>query len=176
MKICIGLAFYCLLCLPASGFAQQDSLVQAEIDAQIWRPFIQAYNSFDADRYNALHTADVLRGGPWGLVTGDAYFQNNISRFAKSKAAGLQRKIAFTFEHRVHQDTVAYEVGYYRVEISEKASNEPITSYGQFHVVLKKVQGGWKIAQDWDAGNLNGERITSDVFMKHAAKGIYEKP
>ncbi|MBK8968700.1 MAG: nuclear transport factor 2 family protein [Saprospiraceae bacterium] len=173
MVKCISLVISGLLWLPVWGLAQNDSLLQAEIDAQIWRTFIQAYNTFDAEQYNNIHTAGVLRGGPWGLLEGEAYHQNNRTQFAANKANGLQRRIAFTFEHRVHRDSVAYEVGYYRV-ISESASGKQHTSYGQFHVVLRKEDGVWKIAQDWDAGTLNGVRITLEDFTKHAAKGVYE--
>lgn len=35
--------------------ATQDSILQAEIDEQVWRPFIQAYNAFDAENYNAMN-------------------------------------------------------------------------------------------------------------------------
>jgi len=173
MEKMTGLVISCLFLIGTPGFSQRDSVLQAEIDAQVWRPFIQSFSTFDAAAFNTLHTADILRGGPWGLVEGDTYRQNTSESFAKNNAAGVRRKIAFTFEQRVQRETVAYEVGYYRV-VSETDSGEPHTSYGQFHVVLRKENGSWKIAQDWDAGTLNGEKITETHFMKHAGNGIYE--
>jgi ketosteroid isomerase-like protein len=153
-------------------FSQQDSVLQTEIDTQVWRPFIQAYTNLNAEAYNNLHTADVLRGSPWGLSQGEAYFQRNREHFAKLKSDSLERKIAFTFEYRVQQADIAYEVGYYRL-INQRAGDEQ-RFYGQFHVVLKKENGRWKIAQDWDASSINGLKITEADFLKQAQNGIFE--
>lgn len=153
-------------------FAQQDSLLQAEIDQQVWRPFISSYQNFDAAAFNQLHTDDVLRASPWGLHTGANYLDKNLEHFTKNKASGNTQRIAFTFEYRIHQSEMAYEVGYYR--ITSIRDDKKQVGFGQFHVVLKKINGVWKIAQDWDAGTINGTQITEADFLRHANKGLYE--
>ena len=153
-------------------YTQSDSILQKEIDRQIWYPFIKAYNGWDAAAFNAIHDRDLLRGSPWGLKTGEEYFKRNIERFEKSKSAGHERMISFTFEYRVINKEMAYEVGYYKL-ISKKDGEENIY-YGQFHVISKKINGQWKIVQDWDMDKLNGEKIGEVHFMKFAENGLYE--
>ena len=160
-----------LLLIPSFIFSQSDSTLQKEIDEQIWYPFMASYNNWDAEAFNAIHDKDMLRGSPWGLKTGDQYFVRNVERFAKGKLSGEKRSISFTFECRVHEKDKAYEVGYYKV-VSIK-ENKTSNYYGQFHVVLKKIDGKWKIFQDWDMSKLNGEKIGEEHFMKFSDKGIY---
>ena len=64
-------------------------------------------------------------------------------------------------------------MGYYRL-ISVRDEGEERTYYGQFHVVLREVEGIWKIAQDWDAGQLNGREIGEADFLKNKKKGFLD--
>ncbi|MEZ4953012.1 MAG: nuclear transport factor 2 family protein [Saprospiraceae bacterium] len=153
-------------------FSQSDSISINEIDQQIWYPFMAAYNNWDAEAFNELHDKDMLRGSPWGLKSGADYFAQNIKQFEKGKLAGELRNISFTFEYRVHEENIAYEVGYYKVV--SKRENGNAVYFGQFHVVLKKMDGKWKIFQDWDADRLNGEKIGEEQFLKFSGNGIYE--
>jgi len=171
------LPFYLtLLCsfIVTFSFAQNaDTTILKQLDAQIWRPFIQHYNAFDADNFNKLHTKDVLRGGPWGIQMGEAYFKNNVENDKRSKAAGEKRQIAFRFEHRVTNGSVAYEVGYYRVKSVREGKERMF--YGRFDVVSKKVDSGWKITQDWDVDDINGKAFTEVDFLGNASNPvIYE--
>lgn len=150
-----------------------DSTVLKELEMQIWRPFIQHYNNFDAEKFNQLHAKDVLRGGPWGMRVGEAYFKSNIENDKRSKSAGDKRQIAFRFEHRVTNGNIAYEVGYYRVKSIR--NGEEHTYYGRFDVVSKKIKGKWKIAQDWDVDGINGKSFTAADFLGNEAQSvIYE--
>jgi hypothetical protein len=153
--------------------AQEASKIQQEIDEQVWFPFIETYNAFDGEGFNALHTEDVLRAGPWGIRLGDEYRENILENTAAAKAAGRQRNIAFRFEHRVAREHVAYEVGYYRVR--SKSDGEERTFIGRFDVVLRKVDGVWKIAQDWDVDEINGRKLTEADFVGDGTRKIYEK-
>lgn len=146
---------------------------QQEIDEQVWLPFIETYNAFDAEGFNALHTEDVLRAGPWGILLGDEYRENIRKNTARAKSAGDQRSIAFRFEHRVARENVAYEVGYYRVKA--KRNGEAETFIGRFDVVLRKVDGIWKIAQDWDVDEINGRKLTEADFVGDGTGKIYEQ-
>jgi ketosteroid isomerase-like protein len=143
------------------------------VDQHVWIPFIEAFNQYDAESFNALHTEDVIRGGPWGLLIGQEYYKRNLKNSELAKSAGNQRRVALTFEHRVHREEVCYEVGYYRV-ISRKEDGSEHTSFGQFHVMLRKQNGIWKIAQDWDASEVKGVALTQADFDGFAANRVYE--
>ena len=57
------------------------------------------------------------------------------------------------------------EVGYLRV-VTEEHGEETRYGYGRLHIVLKKISGQWKIAQDWDTNSVNGAQVTADEFAK----------
>lgn len=137
---------------------------EALINEQIWKPFKQSYESRDWKTFNDLHTDDVLRISRWsGIREGNEYKERIKSSFQRS----TQRKksIDFWLEHRIYAENVGYEVGYYRI-INTEPGKEKSTSYSRFHVVLKKEDGIWKIAQDWDTGIINGVEVTADDFAK----------
>ena len=78
------------------------------------------------------------------------------------KQAGQQMLIDFTFEQRTAKEDVAYEVGYYK--ITWRAGDSTSEFFGRFHVVLRKVDGIWKIAQDWDNSNIMGQEVGQTQF------------
>ncbi len=45
-------------------------------------------------------------------------------------------------------------------------SKEISSIYGQFHIVLKKIDGNWKITQDWDTDKINGKKLSEEDFDK----------
>lgn len=152
--------------------AQDADALKKEIDAQIWYPFMKAWNNFDAAAFNAIHADNMLRGGPRDLKSGEEYKGRNHLNFKTAKKRGDIREISFTFEYRVHEEDKAYEVGYYKIKSLRDGNTNYY--YGQFHVVLNKIDGQWKIVQDWDADKINGVEVGEEHFMKFADAGIYE--
>lgn len=148
---------FAILLLLSLSFHLSAQSVQSEIDEQIWIPFTAAWESNDGDAYNAIHSDDVWRINPGRLLVGDEYKSNN-----RSKMQGQEKNsiIEFTFETRTANGDNAYEVGYYR--ITSNQGNEPRYFVGRFHVALKKINGRWKITQDWDTGEINGVKITPE--------------
>lgn len=153
--------------------SQENSAISSEIDSQVWQTFIRTFGAYDGEGFNAIHTPDVLRGNPESLSEGESYFRQNIDQSLKGQQSGRTRSIAFTFEHRVHSDLVAYEVGYYRVTVA-KAGEVPQKFFGQFHVVLRKENGRWRIAQDWDASTINGVPVSEEMFLRYASQSLLE--
>ncbi len=145
-------------------FAQEDQKqdFSKEIDEQLWKAFSKAYNARDAEAYIALHTDDILRITKEGIRKGQAFREGIKKSYSRPNAP--KREIAFKFEHRIHTDDTAYEVGYFRVKSFD--ANGTKEYFGRFSVLLKKVDGQWKIAQDWDVDNINGIPITEDDYNK----------
>jgi len=158
------------LLLGTSIWAQEKATTQQLIDEQVWRPFIQAYSAQDADLFNSIHTDDVLRVSPWGIRTGEEYKTSTANAYAKGKASNKKRSIAFWFEHRQAKENIAYEVGYYKVTVTSAEGSKH--HYARFHVVLRKEDEQWKIAQDWDTNKINGVPVTAADFEKGAANAI----
>ena len=133
-----------------------------EINKELWEPFVEAYNERNAEDYLAVHTKDIVRITEGGIRQGLTYRSGIRKAFAQENLP--KRKIAFKFEHRIHNKEIAYEVGYFKVTYFRGGKEEDY--YGRFSVVLKKEDGKWKIAQDWDVDQINGDRITRADYQK----------
>ncbi len=153
-----------LLLYAQTGIATTPEQLQREIDQQLWKPFVAAYENMDGEAFNALYADQVLRVTPAGIDTRGAFKQQNLERFAARKAAGTQIELDFWFEHR-HTDTdTSYEVGYFRIHsVTEEQQS---TFYGQFHIVVEKLDGQWLITQDWDHDTVKGDKVNSNDFSK----------
>ncbi|SNT19203.1 protein of unknown function [Ekhidna lutea] len=147
-----------LLFITSSLYAQS---AQDEIDQQIWTPFTKAWEANDGEAFNAIHSDDVWRINPGRLLVGNEYKSRNAENMQGQIRA---RIIEFTFETRTSNGNNAYEVGYYR--ITDSSQEEPRYFVGRFHVAMKKIDGIWKIIQDWDTGEINGEKITPESLVK----------
>jgi ketosteroid isomerase-like protein len=153
----------CILCsclLAAFSAVQAQSSFEQEIDNQIWEPFQRAYAEADGELFVSLHAPDVRRVTPWGLQIGAEYLEKSLK--GMSKPDWPTNKISFRFEHRLHRAELAYEVGYYQIIYDESGEE----AYGRFHVVLEKMDGKWKIIQDWDTNQVNGEKVNAQDFYR----------
>lgn len=152
--------------MTTSAFAQdkkQQQKIEKEVNEQVWKPFKKSLEQRDAKTYNDLHTDDILRVNKWGIRMGKDFKDRNTANYAKKD----DRKVTIDFwlEHRIYSGDTGYEVGYYRVKTTYPDGNVR-KSYARFHIVLKKVNGSWKIAQDWDTGSINGVIVTAKDFAK----------
>ncbi|MEM9647428.1 MAG: hypothetical protein AAF969_03035 [Bacteroidota bacterium] len=155
-----------ILCLSWMGYAQTEvDNIQKVIDQTVWKPFKNAFETLDGEALNATYANEVLRVTPDGIDTENTFKAKNLERFKKSMEDGVSISLDFWFDSRHTNATTSYEVGFYRIGFTDKEGNTNF-SHGQFHIVLKKIDGHWKIAQDWDTAKINGQRITETDFAK----------
>ncbi|NNE76450.1 MAG: nuclear transport factor 2 family protein [Pricia sp.] len=155
-----------LLVITSFAFAQEiesTKEIEKTVNANMWKPFKAALESRDWKTYTNLHTDDILRVNKWGIRRGLDY-KNHIKQ-SYQKEDSNTRTFDLWLESRSYLENIGYEVGYYRM-ITKSPDGKIHKSYGRFHVVLKKVNGEWKIAQDWDTEDINGVPITSKDFKK----------
>lgn len=159
--------FLLFLFLASSGFlgAQTATDIQKEIDTQVWKPFQEAFQNLDSKALNNTYAKQVLRVTPAGIDTENTFKKGNLKRFAENKKDGIGILLDFWFDSRHTNSTTSYEVGFYRIAATNKAG-ETSYNYGQFHIVLEKIDGNWKITQDWDTTSINGVTISSEDFGK----------
>ncbi|MFS4466465.1 hypothetical protein [Maribacter sp. 2210JD10-5] len=147
-------------------YAQDDAVqFQKEIDQTVWKPFQKAFETLNGDALNATYATEVLRVTPNGIDTDGSFKAENLKRFVINKADGITIALDFWFDSRHTNKTTSYEVGFYRIAATDIEENTSY-NYGQFHIVLKKINGEWKIIQDWDTNLINGEAIGADDFAK----------
>ncbi len=144
--------------------AQNAIKNQQEIDIQVWRSFKKAFETLDAEGLNAIYADNVLRVTPNGIDTNNKFKEQNLERFNINKANGNRILLDFWFDSRHTSDDISYEVGFYRIKFLNKSEENIV--YGQFHIVLKKINKQWKIVQDWDTTIINGNEITAGDFAK----------
>ncbi|AXT19827.1 DUF4440 domain-containing protein [Flavobacteriaceae bacterium AU392] len=154
-----------LLCSNLIMVAQSDiKTIQNEIDQTVWKPFQKAFETLDAKALNAIYAEKTLRVTPQGIDTKEAYKSLNVERFKASKDGNVSIKLDFWFDSRFTNGDTSYEVGFYR--IAATINGQTNNSYGQFHIVIKKINDIWKITQDWDTTTINGHIIDNTDFEK----------
>jgi ketosteroid isomerase-like protein len=135
--------------------------IEKEVNEQVWKVFTESWTNYDAITFNSIHTDDIFRASSGGLTIGQEYKDQNTRMFENGLQSGRKKTIQFSFEQRNYKGDLGYEVGYYKINV-KRTDGTTSTFYSRFHVRLKKVNGQWKIAQDWDTNSINGEPITED--------------
>lgn len=141
--------------------------IHAEIDSTVWRAFQNAFEALDGNALNAVYAEDVLRITPEGVDTTGAFKLTNQTRFDANRDRGETISLDFWLDSRQTTEAFSYNVGFYRVGITNSDGNTN-HFYGQFHIVLKRIDGSWKIVQDWDTNTIAGEPITAEHFNRRA--------
>ena len=141
--------------------------IQRVIDETVWKPFHDAFEEMDGEALNALYADDVLRATPEGLDTEGAFKRFNATRFDANRANGDRIELDFWMDSRRTNESTSYEVGFYRISIV--SPDATATFHGQFHIVLKSIDGVWQITQDWDTDSIGGRPITAEDFARQPA-------
>ena len=147
--------------------AQTATELQKEIDQTVWKAFKHAFETSDGKALNATYADDVLRVTPEGIDTDGVFKAENLKSFAGNREAGAKISLDFWFDSRHTNATTSYEVGFFRITFTDD-DGKSNHNYGQFHIVLKKIDGQWKITQDWDTTTINGKAITAKDFAKQS--------
>ncbi|NVK52733.1 MAG: nuclear transport factor 2 family protein [Flavobacteriaceae bacterium] len=150
-----------------SGSTQnKDNRKYDEILEQVWKPFKKSFDNKDYKTFNKLHTDDILRINSWGIKKGEVY-KNGIKK-SYQKTSKRTRTIEFWIEQSVFSETIAHQIGYYAVTYKEPNKKDK-TTYAQFQVTLLKINGHWKISQDFDTELVGGKKVDAS-FVKNLKK------
>ena len=116
----------------------------------------------------ALHTDDAVRVSAQSktVKSGDVFRTHTTAQMEQFKKAGYEFTLTLRFTERVHGNDAAFETGVYRFESKDGAH----IGYGNFRVLLRKVDGVWKVALDADqpadAAAFEAARPLEDVDWK----------
>lgn len=150
-----------LICFQINA-QEKDSKIYNDILEQVWKPFKKSFDNKEAKTFNGLHTENVLRINAWGIKKGDVYKSGITSSYSKSSKR--TRTIQFWIEQSVFTETISHQIGYYAVTYKE-SNKESKTTYAQFQVTLKKVDGIWKISQDFDTSTVGGKEVDASFVI-----------
>lgn len=163
MTIRMTLGLLLMLVTPVASAEADLIAIHEEIDRTVWRAFQNAFESLDGEALNAVYADEVLRVTPDGIDTQNQFKKNNKTRFGANIENGDRITLDFWLDSRHTDTTTSYNVGFYRMGVAAK-SGATNYYYGQFHIVLKHINGHWKIAQDWDTTAIGGRPITASDF------------
>lgn len=138
---------------------------QRQIDRALWQPFQCAFENMDGKALNKLYGKRVVRVTPEGIDTKNVFKAFNATRFDAGKARGDRVSLDFWLDSRATNSNTSYEVGFFRLGSTNRAG---VTEdyYGQFHILLRKQRGRWKIVQDWDTNTIAGRAIGAEEFAR----------
>lgn len=154
-----------VLLMQALVYAQGN--IQKEIDEQVWKPFVTAFNSFNQQAFASVHSKDVIRVIQddkiiWGY---NQYFPET-KKEEQGKTPNHKRTLELRFVQRIADNDKAFEVGFYKTSYQMQDGTQR-SSYGKFHVVLRKEDGKWKILVDADTN----EGASKEEFEKASPIG-----
>ena len=156
------ISWICLILLFADPTFSQTGSLQKEINEQVWKPFIKAFNNNDNEAFSAVHSKEMVRvSQDDNQIIGFAEYFKKVPDSVKAKWKDWKRNIELRFLQRIASADKAFEVGYYKSSSTNAVTGEKRTGYGKFHVLLRKENGAWKILMDADAN----EKTNETVFM-----------
>lgn len=163
--------FLFLLTFPVSF--SQDTNIFKEINEQVWDKFEEAFQTNNVELLNSIHTKEVLRipADKQVIVSGEDYFESQVKSFNWVKENNYSTKIELRFLERISNNEYGSERGIFRFTVIDSEDEKRIF-YGKFHVLLKKVNGSWKIMLDYDSNENN--TINEESFEKACDKWNFE--
>jgi hypothetical protein len=157
-----------LLFLLVSGynsFGQNN--FQREIDENVWQPFIKYFENYQTKEFITLHDTSMIRVGiDRNRIYGRKLYESMQARGDSASLANkAKRKIEFRFYNRVANATDAFEIGLYKTT-NINADGRTQDYYGKFYVLLKKINGTWKIMLDADSGEGIGRETWDSLVSR----------
>ncbi len=147
---------YLILALFFVTAIKANGQVQNEIDKQVWKPFIEAYNRHRSEEFLALHSKDLIRSprDAKQVLNWEQYLKETKASDKQDIEEKIKRVLELRFTERLDNSIQAIEVGVYK-STYQFANGTSQVFYGRFHVALKKEKGFWKIVVDTDSSENN---------------------
>lgn len=162
-SVTCSLTVVLLILIPAVLQTVTAQTIQKEIDAQVWRPFIQSFEALDADAFLAVHSKELVRSARENneILNWNEYLSQTRAGNEYTKNDASRRTIELRFTERLANSSQAIDVGIYKTSVISRGNTRSF--YGRFHVVLRKEGGTWKILVDTDSSE--GGTISEKDFF-----------
>jgi ketosteroid isomerase-like protein len=169
-----SIATLILLYLITNSAIAQNTNHFRQINQDVWEAFYKAFDQLDHKYMVEIHDEDLIRipAGQKIILDYQTYMDNYQKSFAAAKEENSTRSIELRFFERIANDSVASERGIYKLTIDKESLDER-NFYGQFHVLLIKENGVWKILMDYDSNENN--TIDETVFKEAYAMDDYNE-
>ena len=151
----VGLALLLLLAAAHPFAVASDPApdeLRRQIDDDVWRPFLAASSSFDAEGFLAVQSPDLVRiSEATGEIHGLDHYAASISQGFRRvrERGGVTRTTEARFLARSASANLAHEAGYFRSTTVRDGQTR--VAYTRFDFVLRRENGRWKILVDRDS-------------------------
>jgi hypothetical protein len=167
------LHFTLLIAFLSISYSHSQSKANLQQINSTWLKFYKAFATLDYTLMADIHSENLVRiSGGKRILDYETYITNYKKSFERDKATGQTSEISLRFFERLNNDNTASERGIYKL-IRNKGTDKEKAYYGQFHVLLKKIDGFWKITMDYDSSE--GGTIGEDDYNKAFAIDDFEK-
>ncbi len=145
-----------------------------QINKEVYSKFYQAFDSLDYSLMAEIHARDLIRipANQKRILDYETYINGYKKSFKDAKEKKETRSISLRFFERIVNDSVATDRGVYKFSLNKNTPGER-NYYGQFHVLLVKREGNWKILMDYDSNENN--IIDEDDFKAAFAIDDFEQ-
>lgn len=133
----------------------------ADIDRQMWRPFVEGVNTDRPELYVSIHSPDfhwVAPGGKGRVMDLAEYDLDSRMVMERRKKNGERAEVEIRFLERNVREAFAAEKAIIRFTLFK--GGEAQTSYGITHYFSRKEAGVWKMLLQYGSG----EKGTAEMF------------
>jgi uncharacterized protein (TIGR02246 family) len=154
--------FFVLMLLFSASVNGQNAT--EEINKQVWKVFIEGYNSFDTEKFMSVYAKDVIRVPlDEKKIFNFTEYKRNINRENQfNKNYRIKANIELRFLERIYNGDLAFEKGILKISLTDN-NGQPATIYSKFQVALKKEDGAWRIKYDSDT--TEGGKVSEKDFL-----------
>lgn len=146
----LALVIICFFTIFYNSISAQSTSNLISIN-QTWTKFCTAFATLDHELMAEIHSTDLIRiSGGKKISDYGSYISGFEQTFENAKDEGYSNHISLRFFERINNDSIASERGIYQLVRNQGKSHEK-SYYGQFHVILKKIDDEWKIIVDYDS-------------------------
>ena len=123
-----------------------------QINEEVYAKFYKAFDALDYSLMAEIHAKDLIRipANQKRILDYETYINGYKKSFQEAKEKNETRSISLRFFERIVNDSIATDRGIYKFTLNINAPQER-NFYGQFHVLLVKREGSWKIHMDYDS-------------------------
>ena len=144
--IIFSIVFFC--------FASSQTLENLKEINTVWADFYKAFKELDINYMKKIHSEDLIRiPGGNRILDYNTFMDRYALQFRNDKLTDQTSEISLRFFERLNTNSKASERGIYKL-IRNKGKSDEQVFYGQFHVLMQKTDGSWKIIMDYDSNEF----------------------
>jgi hypothetical protein len=137
---------------------------QQEINDQVWKPLIKAFNEKNEPAFMAVHSKDIISSSrDFKTIFNWTQYNAQTEKWdVQEKKFQPKRQLDLRFTERLSNQDQAIDVGIYKTTYTQP-NGKTQNYFGRLHAALRKENGVWKILVSTDSSE--GGTISEKDFL-----------